>query len=131
MDRDALAEALASLTLFEASALVEALRARLGVALPHAPPQATLPEVSARGASIDLDAPRCACVEVTSWGEDPLAVARVMRGRLVVSIAELAVMRRRASATFECTLTWDQARELRRALAGAGAVAVVHLEALE
>lgn len=54
-----------------------------------------------------------------------------MRGRLVVSIAELAVMRRRASATFECTLTWDQARELRRALAGAGAVAVVHLEALE
>jgi ribosomal protein L7/L12 len=127
MDRDALAEVLASLTLVEASALVDALRARLGVAPPPAPAPATWYLVG----TMDFDAPRCAEVEVTSWGDDPLAVARVIRERLAVPIAELAATRRRASAVFACTLTWDQASELRRALTSAGAVAVVHLEALE
>lgn len=131
MTRDALVDAIASLTLHEALELHAALASRLAVRSRAASP----PEIHACSpmllANTDPSIARQARIEVELVGAARVAAARALRERLQLSLPEVAAALRHSPAMFEGGWSLSTVRALLSDLERLGVVARAEVESLE
>lgn len=131
MTRDALVEAIASLTLLEARELRTALESRLDVRSPPAP----LPEIDVTSpmllANTDPSIARQARIEVELVGAERVAAARALRERLQLRLPEVAEALKHSPAVFDGEWSLATVRALLNDLERLGVVARAEVESLE
>ena len=131
MTRDALVDAIASLTLHEALELHAALASRLAVRSRAASP----PEIHACSpmllANTDTSIARQVRLEVELVGDARVAAARALRERLQLRLPEIAEALRRSPAVFDGEWSLSTVRALLNDLERLGVAARAEIEALE